>query len=144
GPGPRLGPAPLRRLDPPGRAGHVQGGRVGQVARRGRPVLPGLPLRRARGRDGRVRRQGVEAVAQAVPEEQAGCGGQEQAQEFGGTVASCSPSPLRRGGNRTKESPMRLLAVVLLLAALPAFADDKAKPNTLTAKETADGWLMLF
>ena len=31
-----------------------------------------------------------------------------------------------------------------LLASGPAFADDKPKPNTLTPKEIADGWLMLF
>jgi hypothetical protein len=39
---------------------------------------------------------------------------------------------------------MRRLAVVLLFAAVPAVADEKAKPNTLTPKEIADGWVMLF
>ncbi|MFO0826240.1 MAG: DUF1080 domain-containing protein [Gemmataceae bacterium] len=45
---------------------------------------------------------------------------------------------------------MRLMfcAIAALLLASPAFAEDKAqdkpKPNTLTAKEIADGWLLLF
>lgn len=42
---------------------------------------------------------------------------------------------------------MRLVtaaACVLLLAAAPTRADDKPKPNTLTPKEIADGWLLLF
>jgi Domain of Unknown Function (DUF1080) len=39
---------------------------------------------------------------------------------------------------------MRRLCLVLVLLAVPAFADEKTKPNTLTAKEVADGWLMLF
>lgn len=39
---------------------------------------------------------------------------------------------------------MRHLAVVLLFVAVPAVADDKAKPNTLTPKEIADGWILLF
>jgi hypothetical protein len=41
----------------------------------------------------------------------------------------------------------RLLAAISLLAfASPAFADDKdkLKPNTLTPKEIADGWILLF
>ena len=41
----------------------------------------------------------------------------------------------------------RLLAVCAVLAvASPAFAEekDKPKPNTLTAKEIADGWILLF
>ena len=39
---------------------------------------------------------------------------------------------------------MRLtLAAVLLFAAGPALAQDP-KPNTLTQKEAADGWLLLF
>src|SRR5262249_40856645 len=38
-----------------------------------------------------------------------------------------------------------LLSVALLVsAALPARAADEAKPNTLTPKEVADGWLLLF
>jgi hypothetical protein len=39
---------------------------------------------------------------------------------------------------------MRRLSLVLVLLAAPAFADDKAKPNTLTPKEIADGWILLF
>ena len=42
---------------------------------------------------------------------------------------------------------LRLLAVVLILAvATPAFAQDqdKPKPNTLTPKEIAEGWVLLF
>lgn len=42
---------------------------------------------------------------------------------------------------------LRLLAILALLAiASPAFADDKdkPKPNTLTPKEIADGWILLF
>ena len=41
----------------------------------------------------------------------------------------------------------RLLAIVVaLVGASPAFAEDKdkPKPNTLTPKEIADGWLLLF
>jgi hypothetical protein len=39
----------------------------------------------------------------------------------------------------------RLLAACAALAlALPVSADDKPKPNTLTAKEVADGWVLLF
>ena len=40
----------------------------------------------------------------------------------------------------------RLLAACAVLAfAFPASADDKQpKPNTLTAKEIADGWILLF
>ena len=41
----------------------------------------------------------------------------------------------------------RFLAVLTLLAvASPAFTDDKdkPKPNTLTPKEIADGWILLF
>src|SRR5205809_973229 len=44
-----------------------------------------------------------------------------------------------------------LLSALLLVAALgaglltpPAAAQDKAKPNTLTPKEIADGWILLF
>ena len=37
----------------------------------------------------------------------------------------------------------RTLALLALLAA-PVFADDKPKPHALTAKEIADGWVMLF
>jgi len=38
-----------------------------------------------------------------------------------------------------------VLATLLLLAAvLPAAAGDKPKPNTLTPKEIADGWILLF
>jgi hypothetical protein len=39
--------------------------------------------------------------------------------------------------------PFRAAACWLLLAAAPALADDP-KPNTLTPKEVADGWLLLF
>jgi hypothetical protein len=39
--------------------------------------------------------------------------------------------------------PFLAAACVLFLAA-PALADDKPKPNTLTAKEIADGWILLF
>src|SRR3954471_2571949 len=42
------------------------------------------------------------------------------------------------------ESPMYRLAFVSILAVVPAFADEKAKPNTLTPKEIADGWILLF
>jgi len=38
---------------------------------------------------------------------------------------------------------MRLTLLFALLV-FPAFADEKPKPNTLTAKEIADGWIMLF
>ncbi len=38
----------------------------------------------------------------------------------------------------------RLLFAAALLASLPAFAADEPKPNTLTPKEIADGWLLLF
>ncbi len=37
-----------------------------------------------------------------------------------------------------------LLATVLFLFAVPAHAADEPKPNTLTPKEAADGWLLLF
>ena len=37
-----------------------------------------------------------------------------------------------------------LAALLLFAAALPAAAQDKAKPNTLTPKEIADGWILLF
>lgn len=35
---------------------------------------------------------------------------------------------------------------LLMTATVPAIADDekKANPNTLTAKEIADGWILLF
>ena len=41
---------------------------------------------------------------------------------------------------------MRLALAVLfaLLVTTPALADDKPKPNALTPKEIADGWIMLF
>jgi hypothetical protein len=39
---------------------------------------------------------------------------------------------------------MRRLSLVLVLLAVPAFADEKAKPNTLTPKEIADGWILAF
>ena len=39
---------------------------------------------------------------------------------------------------------MRRLSLLLALLAVPAFADDNAKPNTLTPKEIADGWVLLF
>jgi hypothetical protein len=39
---------------------------------------------------------------------------------------------------------MRHAILLCSLLALPAFADDKPKPNTLTAKEIADGWILLF
>ena len=38
---------------------------------------------------------------------------------------------------------MRHFALVCLLA-VPVFADEKAKPNTLTPKEIEDGWILLF
>src|SRR6185369_9100935 len=39
----------------------------------------------------------------------------------------------------------RLLAVCVTLAiAAPAFAEDKPKPSTLTPKEIAEGWILLF
>jgi hypothetical protein len=39
----------------------------------------------------------------------------------------------------------RLIAAwVLLVAATPACADEKPKPNMLTPKEIADGWILLF
>jgi hypothetical protein len=37
-----------------------------------------------------------------------------------------------------------LSAVVILAATFPAAAQDSAKPNTLTLKEIADGWILLF
>jgi hypothetical protein len=37
-----------------------------------------------------------------------------------------------------------LYAAVVLLTALPARAAEQAKPNTLTPKEIADGWILLF
>jgi hypothetical protein len=37
-----------------------------------------------------------------------------------------------------------LAACVVLVAASPTFAQDKPKPNTLTPKEIADGWILLF
>src|SRR5437660_10964968 len=37
-----------------------------------------------------------------------------------------------------------LSALVILVTAFPAAAQDKAKPNTLTPKEIADGWILLF
>jgi hypothetical protein len=37
-----------------------------------------------------------------------------------------------------------LCVSTLLLATLPAPAADEAKPNTLTPKEVADGWILLF
>ncbi|MBA4065262.1 MAG: DUF1080 domain-containing protein [Isosphaera sp.] len=40
--------------------------------------------------------------------------------------------------------PRLLAACALLALALPALADDKPKPNTLTPKEIADGWVLLF
>src|SRR5438105_192714 len=45
-----------------------------------------------------------------------------------------------------REHPMKLLSAALLLlsAAAAARAADAAKPNTLTPKEVADGWLLLF
>jgi hypothetical protein len=39
---------------------------------------------------------------------------------------------------------MKRLSLVLTFLTLPAFADDKPKPNTLTPKEIADGWILLF
>lgn len=39
---------------------------------------------------------------------------------------------------------MRCLSLALTFLAATAFADEKAKPNTLTAKEIADGWILLF
>ena len=40
---------------------------------------------------------------------------------------------------------MRSLALLAgLLIALPARADDAPKQNTLTAKEVAEGWILLF
>lgn len=40
--------------------------------------------------------------------------------------------------------PRFLAAFALLAFALPVSADDKPKPNTLTPKEIADGWILLF
>jgi hypothetical protein len=38
-----------------------------------------------------------------------------------------------------------VLSIVVLFALVPfALADDKPKPNTLTAKEIAEGWILLF
>jgi hypothetical protein len=39
---------------------------------------------------------------------------------------------------------MRRLSIFLALLSISAFADEKAKPNTLTPKEIADGWILLF
>ncbi|HEX3148983.1 MAG TPA: DUF1080 domain-containing protein [Gemmataceae bacterium] len=39
---------------------------------------------------------------------------------------------------------MRRLIAILLVVTAPAFAEDKPKPNTLTPKEIADGWILLF
>lgn len=42
-------------------------------------------------------------------------------------------------------SVSRLLALIAaLVVAAPAFGDDKLKPNALTPKEIADGWIVLF
>ncbi len=38
----------------------------------------------------------------------------------------------------------RITCAALLLAAVPAQAADEPKPNTLTPKEVADGWVLLF
>jgi hypothetical protein len=37
-----------------------------------------------------------------------------------------------------------MISLALVALAIPAFADDKPKPNTLTPKEIADGWVLLF
>jgi hypothetical protein len=39
---------------------------------------------------------------------------------------------------------MRRLSLLIALCAIPALADDKPKPNTLTPKEIAEGWILLF
>ncbi|HJZ89812.1 MAG TPA: DUF1080 domain-containing protein [Gemmataceae bacterium] len=39
---------------------------------------------------------------------------------------------------------MRMLSLAVALIAFPVLADDKAKPNTLTPKEIAEGWILLF
>jgi 3-keto-disaccharide hydrolase len=39
---------------------------------------------------------------------------------------------------------MRTLSIAIALIAFPVLADEKAKPNTLTPKEIADGWILLF
>ena len=39
---------------------------------------------------------------------------------------------------------MRRLSLLLALLTFPAFADEKAKPNSLTPKEIAEGWILLF
>jgi hypothetical protein len=65
-------------------------------------------------------------------------------------LASCVGGKSWQDGAPTrdlhKEKTMRrllgLMACLLLIG--PAFAADEAKPNTLTAKEISDGWLLLF
>jgi len=37
-----------------------------------------------------------------------------------------------------------LSTLVILACTFPAAAQDKAKPNALTPKEIADGWILLF
>ena len=39
---------------------------------------------------------------------------------------------------------MRQVVFICMLLAIPAFAAEKAKPNTLTPKEIAEGWILLF
>ena len=39
---------------------------------------------------------------------------------------------------------MQRVSLLLALLAIPAFADEKAKPNTLTPKEIAGGWISIF
>jgi Domain of Unknown Function (DUF1080) len=43
-----------------------------------------------------------------------------------------------------RRSSVRRLALLLTIVATCAFADEKAKPNTLTPKEIAEGWILLF
>ena len=75
--GSRCGVAPILRLGAPGRARDVQGSGSDQVAWRRRVVLSRLPFHRKRRRHGRFRQQGIEALAQAFPQEQAGGLGEE-------------------------------------------------------------------
>ena len=39
---------------------------------------------------------------------------------------------------------MRYITLAVAFVAVPAFADEKAKPNTLTSKEMTEGWILLF
>src|SRR5687768_11997159 len=39
---------------------------------------------------------------------------------------------------------MRHITLLFAVIAFPAFAEEKAKPNTLTPKQISEGWILLF